>query len=243
MAHTYVLVHGAWHGGWAWTGVARSLTERGHKVYTPTIAGHSPDVERAGIMHEECVQSLVRYIQERDLRDVILVGHSWGGNMLCGAAPRITDRLQRLIFLNAFVLQDGESLLDAVPPDYRALFEHLAAQTPDRAFLLPWEVWRAAFMQDSGEDAARLAYSLTTPQPMGTFEAKLDQKQFFKLDVPKSYINCRQDVALPPGEWAWYPRFGKRLGEHKLVEAEGSHESCFTQPTGVADAIIEASRD
>lgn len=243
MANTYVLVHGAWHGGWSWTAVARRLTEQGQKVYAPTMAGHGPDVERAGITHKDCVASLIQYIEARDLRDVILVGHSWGGNVLCGAAPLIADRLQRLIFWSAFVLNDGESLLDAIPPDYRALFEHLVSQTPDRTITLPWEVWRGAFMQDSGEEAARLAYSLLTPEPMGVFEAKLDQEEFFKLNTPRSYILCRQDISLPPGEYAWYPRFGDRLGKHKLVEMDGSHEVCFTRPVELADAIIEASTD
>lgn len=243
MANTYVLVHGAWHGGWCWTPVSRRLSEQGHAAHAPTMAGHGPGVERAGVGHEDCVESLVRYIEERDLRDVILVGHSWGGNVLCGAAPRLADRLSRLVYWSAFVLLDGESLLDAVPPNYRELFEHLASQTPDRTVTMPWEVWTAAFMQDAGEEAQRIAYNLLTPQPMGVFEAKLDQKDFFALDVPKSYIVCREDIALPPGEFAWYPRFGERLGKHKLVEMNGSHEACFTRPVELAGAIMDASSD
>jgi len=240
MANTYVLVHGSWHGGWSWTPVARRLTELGHKVYTPTMAGHGPDVERAGITHADCIASLVHSIEARDLRDVILVGHSWGGNMLCGAAPLFADRLQRLIFQSALVLNDGESMLEAYPPQLGVLVEQLASQTPDRTVTLPWEIWRRAFMQDSGEEAARLAYSLLTPEPMAVFEAKLDQKAFFKLNTPRSYIVCRQDIALSPGG---YPRFGDRLGKHKLVEMDGSHEVCFTRPIELAGAIIEASSD
>lgn len=241
MTNTYVLVHGSWHGGWGWTAVAKHLVEQGHKVYAPTLAGHGPDVERVGVTHQDCVDSLVQYIDKRDLRNIILVGHSWGGNMLCGAAPRIADRLQRLIFWSAFVLNDGESTLDSLPPDYVALFKHLADSSSDYTVSLPWEVWRGAFMQDSGEEAARLAYSLLSPEPMRVYEAKLDQKAFFKLNIPKSYLLARQDVALPPGEYAWYPRYGKRLGEHKYVETDGSHEACFTRPIELANAIVEAS--
>ncbi len=238
---TYVLVHGSWHGGWSWAPVSNQLSEQGHRVYTPTLAGHGPDVERAGIRHQDCVTSLVRYIEERDLENVILVGHGWAGNMLCGAAPLLKNRLQRLIFWNAFVLNDGESLMEAVPLNYRELFQHSASQRPDRTIVLPYEVWRGAFMQDSGEDAAQLAYSLLSPEPIGVFEDKLDQKAFFALDLPKSYINARQDIAMPPGEWAWYPRFGNRLGQHTYIEIDGSHEACFTQPGALANAIIEAS--
>lgn len=137
MANTYVLVHGSWHGGWGWTAVAKHLTELGHKVYAPTLAGHGPDVERAGVTHQDCVETLVQYIEQRDLRNIILVGHSWGGNMLCGAAPRIADRLQRLIFWSAFVLNDGESLMDSLPPHYQALFRQLADSSSDYTVSLP----------------------------------------------------------------------------------------------------------
>jgi pimeloyl-ACP methyl ester carboxylesterase len=243
MANNYVLVHGAWHGGWAWTPVAKHLAAQGHKVYTPTLAGHGPDAQKAGIRHQDCVDSLVNYVKERDLRDIIMVGHSWGGNMLCGAAPLLQDRVQRLIFWNAFVLNDGESLLDVMPENFRQLFAHLAAASPERTITVPWEVWRGGLMQEGDEEAARLAYNLMTPEPMGVFEDKLDQKAFYALDIPKSYINCRQDIGLPPGEYGWYPRFGERLGQHKLVEIDGCHESCFTRPVELAEAIIAASSD
>ncbi len=237
----YVLVHGAWHGGWAWTPVARLLSAQGHTVHTPTMAGHGPDVDRVGVGQAECVNSLVRYIEERNLRDITLVGHSWGGNVLCGAAPLIANRLSGLIFWNAFVVGDGESLVDVVPQQFRELFTFLAGQTTDNTVMLPWEVWRAAFMQTGSEGEARLAYELMTPEPFGCFTDKLDQKAFFALDTPRSYINCRDDIALPPGEYAWYPRFGQRLGEHKLVEAEGCHEACFTNTAQLAAAILEAT--
>jgi len=243
MGNTYVLVHGSWHGGWAWTPVSTRLEEQGHRTFAPTLAGHGPGVERAGVGQKECVDSLVKYVEERDLQDIILVGHSWGGNVLCGAAPLLASRLKRLIFWNAFVLNDNESLLEAVPPNYVELFQYLASQTPDRTVRMPWEVWRGGFMQDSDEEASRIVYNLMTPEPMGVFEAKLDQKAFYALDIPKSYINARQDIALPPGEYAWYPRFGQRLGQHKYVEFDGSHEACFTRPNQLADAILEASQD
>ena len=243
MGSTYVLVHGSWHGGWCWTPVVRRLEELGHRAYAPTLAGHGPDVERAGITHEDCVDSIVQYIEVRQLRDIILVGHSFGGTIISRVAQRIPDRLRRLVFWSAFVVGDGESLSDNVPPQYRELFEQMAKQSSDNTVMMPWDIWRTAFMQDAGEEEARIAYNLLTPEPYQPFVAKLDQKRFFELDIPKSYIHCRQDVSLPPGEWAWYPRFGMRLGPHKLVEMDGSHESCFTRPTELADAIVEASSD
>jgi pimeloyl-ACP methyl ester carboxylesterase len=205
------------------------------------MAGHVPDVERAGVTHQDCVNSLMQYIEARNLHDVILVGHSWGGNMLCGAAPHLASRLKRLIFWNAFVLEDGHCLLDEIPPDYVGLFKHLSSQTKDNTVFLPWEVWRGAFQQDGPEEVARLVYSLLSPEPMGVFEGKWDQKAFYQLKTPTSYVNCRQDIALPPGDYAWTPRFPHRLSHPKIVELDGSHEAIFTRPTELADAFIQAS--
>jgi pimeloyl-ACP methyl ester carboxylesterase len=79
MTKTFVLIHGSWHGGWAWQAVIRHLEARGHQAYAPTLAGHGPAAKRVGITHRDCVDSVVSYIRKQDLHDVILVGHSFGG--------------------------------------------------------------------------------------------------------------------------------------------------------------------
>ncbi|HZF56046.1 MAG TPA: alpha/beta fold hydrolase [Polyangiaceae bacterium] len=243
MSNTYVLIHDSWHDGGCWAQVARRLEEQGHKTFAPTLAGSGPGVERAGVTLENCIDSLVKSIEAKDLRGVTAVAHGWSGAVLSGAAPRIADRLSRLVFWNAFVLKTGESVLDVIPPPYRELFAALSSQTKDRTVLPPWEVFRSAFMQLGSEEAAREAYAQLTPTPMSVFEGTLDQARFTALDIPKSFLHCRQNLSLPPGEYAWYPRFGERLGKHKLVEADGCHEALFTNPAEIADAIIKASSD
>ncbi|MDP8932210.1 MAG: alpha/beta fold hydrolase [Actinomycetota bacterium] len=238
---TFVLVHGTWHGGWCWAPVARRLSERGHAAFAPTMPGHALDAERVGINNEHCADALVAFIQQRDLHDVILVGHSWGGTLLSAVAPRLVNRLQRLVYASAFVLEPGESQLDVLPPDYVGLFEKLAASTPDRSLPPPaFEIWQEAFMQDAGAEAQRLAHNLLSPSPFGCWETK-NAVAVRDLDVAKSYINPRHDISLPPGEFAWLPRFANRLGEHRFVETDGSHEACFTRPVGLADTLLEAS--
>ncbi len=68
-------------------------------------------------------------------------------------------------------------------------------------------------------------------------------KKFYSLEIPKSYINCTEDIALPPGEWGWHPRMSNRLGLYRLVQMPGSHEVMFTNPAGLAEKILEAGRD
>jgi pimeloyl-ACP methyl ester carboxylesterase len=102
---TYVLVHGAWHGGWCWDAVARILRSHGHRVFTPTLSGLG---ERAHLLSPEIdlqvfVQDVVDVFERHDLSEVILVGHSFGGTTLIGAADRVPQRIRQLVFLDAVV--------------------------------------------------------------------------------------------------------------------------------------------
>ena len=110
---TFVLVHGAWHGGWCWKRVAPLLRAAGHEVYTPTLTGLG---ERAHLASPEIglstqVQDVVGVIETEDLRDVILVGHSYGGMVITGVAGRVADRIAHVVYLDAFVPDDGQSLI------------------------------------------------------------------------------------------------------------------------------------
>ena len=240
--YQFVLVHGSWHDGSLWAPVADRLRELGHAVETPTIAGHGKGVDKA-VTHEDCVRSIVDAIVDPGLTDVVLVGHSFGGTIIAKVAEQIPERFRRLVFWNAFVPEDGHSLNDEVPPHYRELFDGIAAQSADNTVMLPYPIWREAFINDADEALARSAYERLSPEPYQPFTAKLDLKGFYSLELTRSYLNCTEDIALPPGEWGWHPRMSSRLGLYRLVQMPGSHEVIFTNPNGLADKIVEAGRD
>lgn len=125
---TFVLVHGAWHDGSAWNEAIEQLEAKGHQAFAPTIAGHGKGVNK-NVNHAQCTQSIVDYIVDKDLSDIVLLGHSFGGTITMKVAEAISDRIRRLIFLNAFVLNDGESLTDNTPPNSQALFDALARES------------------------------------------------------------------------------------------------------------------
>ena len=241
MSETFVLIHGTWHGGWAWQGVIRQLEAKGHRAYAPTLIGHSPADARVGITHGDCVDSVVSYIRRHDLRDVILVGHSFGGSVISRVVEYLPDRIKRLIFLDAFVLEDGQSIYDNLPGFLIELLDQLTQASPDNTSLLPYEVWRDNFIQDAPEEVARVLWEQTTPSPNQPNVEKLDLKAFYSLNIPRSFIYCRQDMTLPPG--SWHPQMSSRLGTFKLVEMDGSHEVMFTRPAEVAEKLIEASSE
>lgn len=242
MADTYVLVHGAWHSGAEMEPVANALRAAGHTVLCPTLAGNRPGDDRARIGLGDAVASLVDFIESNGLREVRLVGHSYGGMVISGAAARLLPRLARLVYVNAFVPQPGECLNDMVPPHYKGLFDAVAAGNGN-AVMLPFEVWREAFINDADLALAQSAFAVLNPHPYGTFTQPvvLDQPMA-ALAIGKSYVNCVLDTAMP-ASLPWHPRLSERLGLFRYIECAGSHEAWFTQPEALARAIEQAGRD
>jgi len=95
---------GSWHGGWAWEPTAWCLREFGHTAYAPTYPAIWPGVSRVGVTHDDYVAAVARFITQRDLRNVILVGHSFGGSVVSRVSQLIPERLKRLVFHTAFVV-------------------------------------------------------------------------------------------------------------------------------------------
>ncbi len=242
MMSTYVLVHGSWHDGSLWAPVAENLRAQGITVHTPTVAGHGVNVDR-NVNHAQCSQSIVEYIIEHDLKDFVLIGHSYGGTIISKVAEAVPERIRRLVYWNAFVLLDGQSLLDNVPPNLKDVFTSIAQASDDNCVRLPFPVWRDSFLNDADYETCKRTYELLTPEPFQPFADKLDLKKFYTLDIPKSYLNCTEDTALPHGEWSWHPRMSSRLGHFRLVQMPGSHEVMFSNPALLAKKMIEAGRD
>ena len=109
MGETFVLVHGAWHGGWCWRAVMSALERDGHRAFALDLPGHYDNQrDHAEVTLTSYVEYVAHYISERDLRDVVLVGHSLGGLTISGVAELVPDRLKRVIFASAMVMIDGE---------------------------------------------------------------------------------------------------------------------------------------
>ncbi len=111
---TFVICHGAWDGGWYWQDVANLLREKGHHVYTPSLTGLGERVHlgNPAIDLDTHIQDIVNVCLFEALDKVVLVGHSYGGAIITGVADRIPNRLSELIYIDAFVPKNGESLVD-----------------------------------------------------------------------------------------------------------------------------------
>ena len=125
---TFVLVHGAWHGGWCYRDTAKALRDAGHTVFTPTHSGVGERSHQSNeaVTLETHIRDVCGCIESEELNDVILCGHSYGGMVITGVADRMPERIKSLVYLDAFVPENGESLIDlinkALPPEVAAVF-------------------------------------------------------------------------------------------------------------------------
>jgi pimeloyl-ACP methyl ester carboxylesterase len=237
-----VLVHGAWHSGQELEPTAAVIRAAGHSVFTPTCLGNRPgDSKRIGL--SEAIQSIAGYLTENNLRDIVLLGHSYSGSIITGVADRVPHLIRRLVYWNAFVPNDGESIYDMMPQVLIDLLDASAAERADGSAMFPFMVWREALINDADFETAQRTYALLNPHPLRTLTDKISlSKNPAAIMAGKSYINCTEDISLPH-HYPWHPRLSQKLGLFRLVQVSGSHELCFTNPARLASAIMDAGRD
>jgi pimeloyl-ACP methyl ester carboxylesterase len=228
----FVLVHGAWHGGWCWAKVARLLRDAGHEVYTPTLTGLG---ERAHLARPEVdlelhIQDLVAMLEAEELRGVTLVGHSYAGLVITGAAARVSaGRIGQLVYLDAFVPAAGKSLLDYAGD--RAAVMREAVQTHGEGWKLP-SFPPERFGVTSQRDTEWLTKHLV-PQPFRTFEQPLAVAGGERLD--RTYVYCSKPAT------GMFDQFAERLREDRkwtFHELKTGHDAMVTAPGDVAKILM-----
>jgi pimeloyl-ACP methyl ester carboxylesterase len=235
---TYVLVHGGGHGGWCYQPVARLLRAEGHEVYAPTLTGLSdrahllgPHVDLA--LHAQDVAALLFY---EDLRDVILVGHSYGGMVITGAADLATDRVGRLVFLDAANPVNGQSLRDVAGPIIEAVRPMGEVVDGVELVLLPAPGAGAFYGVTDPDDLAWMDARLTG-HPWQCFEQRLDLQHEDELwAIPQYHIVCTETLATRDPEL-----MDKARAENRLWDIDTGHDLMITEPRAVADALLDVA--
>lgn len=196
MARTYVLLHGGWHGGWCWKHVANGLRTRGHRVTCPTQTGLA---ERAHLISGDLTletfgQDLINHLIYEDLNDVVLVGHSFGGNALSIAAERVPNRIRSLIYLDCTILMGGMRLVDTMSPG--KLRERVKAfeASPDGISIAPPPA--SMFGVTDPEQQAWVEARLT-PHPISTMLAPLPIEGTPGNGLPARYVACTDPLYHP----------------------------------------------
>lgn len=236
MGKHFVLIHGAWHGGWCWEGVMAELQKVGHSAEAPTMPGHVPGDDRSKVRFEDYVNRIVEVLKKQS-SPVVLVGHSSAGFLLQASAPRAAEKISHLVFLNAFILPDGMSQFNLVPAEASEGMTAAAKASPDNSVPVIEDFVRNMLMAGEPSEKQDALLTRLTPQPLALFTTPVATGDFMKLKIPCSVVFCKNDVSLPPGA---YLGMAQGLGGFNLVEVEGSHEALFTQPAVVAGGLLKA---
>lgn len=179
----FVVAHGAWSAGWMWKKMHPLMAARGHRLVTPTYTGLGERVHlaRPEIDLETHITDILNVLEFEDLSGVNLVGHSYGGMVATGVADRARARIAKLIYLDAFAPEDGDSLMDLVSAEMRTQRE---ARTPDG-----WRIPPTQMPDDTPPEDVAWAKPRRVPHPAKTFEQKL-KLQNGPLTLPRHYIYC-----------------------------------------------------
>jgi pimeloyl-ACP methyl ester carboxylesterase len=242
---TFVLVHGAWADASFWDETAAVLRQMGHIVYAPEYPGHGADPNK-NVTHAMISRSVADFIIARNLEQIILVGHSFGGTVVQKVAELVPNRIKRLVFWDAFVLNDGESAADEFPSAALVFFQQLRDSSKDDTIMLPFLFFRDTFVNIAPLDIAQSIYNKITPEPAKPLFEKLDLKKFYSLTTPRSYIFFTEDNVLPQynSEYGWHPHMSSRLGIFRYIQGNSDHmTSTKMHPGMLAQKIYEAGRD
>ncbi len=232
---TYVLVHGGGHGGWCYQRVARLLRAAGHEVHTPTLTGLGershllgPHVDLA--LHLQDIAAVLEY---EDLSDVILVGHSYGGMVITGAADLAAERVGRLVFLDAATPVNGQSLRDVAGPIIEAVRPFGATVDGLELVLLPAPDAGLLYGVTDPDDLVWMADRLT-PHPWQCFEQPLDLTDEDALwAIPQFHIVCTSTLATRDPEM-----MDRARREGRLWDIDTGHDLMITEPEATAEALL-----
>jgi pimeloyl-ACP methyl ester carboxylesterase len=235
---TYVLVHGGGHGGWCYQKVKRLLEPAGNEVFAPSLTGLA---ERSHLLSPEVdldlqINDVVQLLHYWDLRDVVLVGHSYGGMVITGVADRAPDRIGKLVYLDAANPRNGQSLVDVAGPVIEAVRPMGTIVDGVELVLLPSPDAGMFYGVTDPDDLAWMADRLTG-HPWKCFDQKLDLRNEAALwAIPQYHIVCDSTLATrDPGLIAAARAAGR------LWHIDTGHDLMITEPAFVAAALMEVA--
>jgi pimeloyl-ACP methyl ester carboxylesterase len=230
---TYVLVHGAFHGGWCWSEVADILRSKGYRVFTPTFTGEG---ERAHLLNPQIdlntfITDVKAVVQNEELQNVILVGHSFGGAVISGVIDQMPGRIVGAIYLDAPMGMNGKSVFDGAPADVRKARTDAAITVKGTKAIAPPS--SKAF---GLSDPAQIAWvdRRMTPMPFKSYETPLVLKGKVGGDIPKQFIHAVKPVLpniVPSAKYAKENGWG-------YTEIQTGHDAMVSMPKETATLLL-----
>ncbi len=242
----YVLVGGGWLGGWCWQRVAPRLRVEGHDVYPATLTGLGERVHLASpeVDLDTHITDVVNLIEFEDLRDVVLLGHSYAGLVVTGVADRVPDRISQLVYLDTGALPDGTVLIETFPPEARRHIEQRAEDLGDGwRFPMPPQQELATFGSLEGLNDAdlELLRSRAVDQPFATFTRPLRLQNPAREALPRVGILCSLSLEEVQAIIAsGNPLFREMASPNwRFVELPTGHYPMFSRPHDLAAVLLD----
>ena len=219
---TYVLVHGAWHSGEVWDRVTPLLTAAGHRVFAPSLTGHGETRHLLGpdVGLDTYVGDVVTLLRERDLEDVILVGHSFAGMVISGAVNEAPERVGRLVYLDAMVPVDGETAVD-VMPEITGMLDTVAG----------WRVppFPLDFLGVTEPADVAWVSGMLTDEPVRCYRQPVRMDDPAGRAVPRTHIHCVGES----------PDVTRRPADGEVWTLESGHDCMVTAPGALAELLLK----
>lgn len=230
----FLFIHGAFYGGWCWKKVKTILENKGHRVYTPTLSGLG---ERSHLNHslitvDTHIQDIKNVILFEDLKDIIIIGHSYGGLIITGIASVMPERIKQLIYLDALVPNDGDSLLSLVDDETAQFF---VSQAREKGFgwLVPSLVITKDYFSDPGD--VKWCSSRVMPQTLLSFSQEVTFSEKVVYNLSSLFIFCSQNPH--PTLIKMKERANQR--GWKYFEIESNHFPMIEHPEKLSNLLIE----
>lgn len=236
-----VLVHGSWHGGWCWKKVERELNSSDYRIFTPTLLGmeskNDPLAKNTGLtLHVEQISKL---ILENNLSDIVLVGHSYAGMVITGVAHKIPEKISKLIYLDAFLPDNNQSLFDLSEKERVETMEkslednegRTIGQGAEEVWLLP--IRDPKFFGVNNQEDIKYLQENMVPTPVLTFREKVKADNPLAKSIEKYYIRCTQNSLSE--------KFGlkaKNTG-YNYYEIDAGHDVMISEPVKFIDTLIK----
>jgi len=235
----FFLIHGGAQGGWCWDGVIAELASSGHTAVAPTLPGCEPGTL---VAPEVDLSDLITFataeLTSLDWDDAIVVSHSGGGPVAQGVAEELVGKLRHLIFVDAFVLDDGQSLLDVAQAEQGDGQLGDSGQISSVAFS-PEERWIHELCRDMTDSEARSWLPKVVPIPMGWLTEPVRLTKGSWREIPAAYILLEGESVEAR---VLYESMARKLTNPIIVRCVGAHEAMLSQPRALAAAILKATK-
>ena len=230
----FLLIHGAWHGGWVWNEISEILRYQRYSVSTPTLTGlgEKKHLLSSKITIETFIEDVVNHIIFENLNNIILVGHSFAGSVISGVADRLKDRIQKLVYFDAMILTDGQKPFDITPKETveqrielaKKFGNNISIPAPSADAFGVFDIKKSLLLEEK-----------LTPHPLSAFQSKLILKNEVGNGIPLSYIFCKKPVYKSLES----SREVVRKMKWPIFELNAGHDAMLTHPKETLNLLMK----